>query len=313
MRRLLFVFALAAIVYPVQRNFELHGCLVPASKAAISLFGATTPFHAEGLADSRGCFRFRALAPGQYTVAVFVPGRGETRHTVDIGSRTADAKGRVSATIQLEDSLVAQEALQVRATVSARNLSIPDSARREYLEAQKKLSRRDVANAIAHLERAVAMAPEFSEAWNNLGTIAYQSHQYPSAEGHFRKALEQEPGSFEPLVNLGGVLLTEGKLQEALQYNLSAVRSRPRDALANSQLGMTYFAAGNLDLGEKYLEIAKRIDSGHFSYPQLTLAQIHLLRHERAAAAEEFRDFLRRHPDARDAGRVEELLQKLEE
>ena len=303
---------LAGSLYPVERTYELNGRIVPESPAAVSLFGAATPFHAETVADAQGRFRFRKLEPGSYTVAIFIPRHGERRETVDVGPATADARGRVTITIQAADSgLISKEVLQDRAKVSTRQLAIPGSARHEYEEAQKKLARPDVAAAVAHLEKAVQIAPQFAAAWNNLGTIAYQTRQYTRAEADFRKALDQDPGSFEALVNLGGVLINEQKLDEALSYNSDAVRARPNDALANSQLGLTYAARGNLDLGQKYLEIAKRIDPGHFSYPQLALARIHMQRDEVAAAAEEYRDFLRRHPDAPEAARVRKALADL--
>ena len=115
-----------------------------------------------------------------------------------------------------------------------------------------------------------------------------------------------------PSVNLGGVLLNEGKPSEALPYNRFAVLSRPHDALANSQLGMNYLMLGDLKSSQGYLEIAKRIDPAHFSYPQLTLARIHLSRNERDLAAQEFRDFLHRHPDAPESARVRQQLAALE-
>jgi tetratricopeptide (TPR) repeat protein len=311
-RRITCALALAGSLYAAERAFELNGRIVPASPAAVSLFGAATPFHAETVADAQGRFRFRKLDPGSYTVAIFMPGHGERRQTIDVGPGTADAKGRVAVTIQAADSsLVAHEALRDRATVSTRQLSIPPSARHEYEDAQKKLARRDVPAAVAHLEKAVQIAPQFAAAWNNLGTIAYQTRQYARAEAHFRKALIEDPESFEALVNLGGVLINEHKLDDALAYNSDAVHNRPNDALANSQLGLTYAARGNLDLGQKYLEIAKQIDPGHFSYPQLALARIHLRRNEPAAAAEEYRDFLRRHPDAPEAAGVRKALAEL--
>ena len=159
-----------------------------------------------------------------------------------------------------------------RARVSVRELSIPNEAWREYEEAQKALGRRDVPAAIAHLKRAVELAPDFSAAWNHLGTIAYQSGQYVEAEADFRKGLEAEPDAYAPLVNLGGVLINLAKWDEALEYNLRAVLKSPHDALANSQLGMSYFYSGQLDLAEKYLTAAKQLDPAHFSHPQMLLA-----------------------------------------
>ena len=311
MRSLALWLALAGSLYPAGRTYELRGHLTPESPATVSLFGATTPFHAETQADAQGRFRFRALASGQYTLAVFIPGSGEFRQTVDLSPATADSKGRLDLNIPI-DGLVSPDALPDRAKVSARELSIPESARGEFEDAQKELGHRDVAAAVAHLERAVAIAPQFSAAWNNLGTIAYQTGEYARADECFRKALEQDPGSYEALVNLGGVLLNEGKTEEALPYNRTATLRRPHDALANSQLGMSYFMLGNLESSQKYLEIAKHIDPAHFSYPQLTLARIHLLRQERAQAIQELRDFLHRHPDAPESAHVRQQIAALE-
>ena len=295
-----------------QAVYDLEGQIVPEGRAAVSLYGAITPFSSSTLADSEGRFQFRKLLAGPYTVAVFLPGLGEARQTIEVGPSLADTKGRVAVTIDIRDSkLISPEALVRRSTISTRELAIPERAHREYREAQKKLSRRDVAGAVAHLERAVKIAPQFASAWNNLGTIAYQSRDYARAEQHFRQALEQDPEAFEPLVNLGGALLSLNKLEEALKYNLYAVLSRPNDALSNSQLGMNYFYLGDLNRGQKYLAIAKTLDAAHFSHPQLLLAEIHLRRNEPEAAAGELEDFLQRHPDWPEAAKIRESMAKL--
>ena len=310
-----FIFVLAAAAFGIQpARFDLRGRILPEARAAVSLHGATTPFTSSAISDARGRFQFRDLLAGDYTVVVFVPGRGEARQTVEVGPSLAGKKGAVEVTLELPDSKFEfQDSMRRQATVSARQLSIPDEAVRQYQEAQKRLAARDSTGAVSHLQQAVEAAPQFSAAWNNLGTIAYQTGQFAEAEKDFRQALKADPGAFEPLVNLGGVLVTLQKRDEALRYNLYAVLTRSNDALANSQLGMSYFSVGNLDLAEKYLTIAKKIDPAHFSHPQLMLAEIHLRRGERAAAIEELEDFLRRHPDAPEAARIRSSLHKLRE
>ena len=305
---MLWILLLAASAAGAQETaeFELQGLIKPAGRASVTLYGATSPFAASTLAGPDGRFRFRKLLAGAYTVAVFMPRRGESRETIDIGPSLADRKGRVSITLDLKEARFVED--RRRHTVSARELSIPESARREYMEAQKLLSKRDVPGATARLERAVGLAPQFVAAWNNLGTIAYQSRDYATAEKHFRRALSEDPAAYEPLVNLGGALLTLMKAGEALQFNLYAVLSRPNDALANAQLGMTYFALGSLDLAEKYLVIARQLDPGHFSHPQLTLAEVHLRRKQYARAAGELEDFLRRHPDWTGAAKMRDAI-----
>lgn len=293
-------------------RYELRGRLVPATRALVWLHGATAPFEDSTLADDGGRFRFRDVIAGTYTLGAFVPGRGEMRRTIEVGPSQADARNRIELKVEVRDGeFESRDSLRRDAIVSARELAIPERARREYEEAEKRLSRRDVEGAVAHFERAVELAPQFSEAWNHMGTIAYQARDYQRAESCFRKALDADPAAYQPLVNLGGVSINLGKFEDALNYNLYATLTRPNDALANSQLGMSYFYLGKLDLAGKYLTAAKRIDPAHFSHPQLILAEIHLRRQDRMAAAGELAEFLQYHPDSPEAGKVKEKLAQL--
>src|SRR5260370_12131032 len=293
-------------------EFELAGQVSPETFGAVRLHGATASFTAVPERDLRGRFSFRKLLAGTYPLIAMEPGHAEVRQTVEVTPSLANSRRQVNVTIDVERSEVEWRQGQERRTkVSVRDLSIPNEARREYEEADRILARRDVAAAVAHLERAVRIAPNFATAWNHLGTIAYQTGQYVLAESHFRTALEADPSAFEPLVDLGGVLINLGKLDESLERNLDAVHQRPGDALANAQLGMVYFELGHVGLAEKYLTLAKRIDPAHFSHPQRLLAEIHMKRNERAKAAAELEDLLTRHPDLADAARIRESIARL--
>jgi tetratricopeptide (TPR) repeat protein len=309
--RYFLVLGLAARALVGQPLFELSGQFLPAGRASVSLFGTRNPFTAATVSDAVGRFSFKNLRPDDYTVAVFIPGRGEARRTVEVGPAAAGSHRRVSLTLDLKDSDFELAAPVPQYSVSTRQLAIPKAALREYQEAQKDLERRHPDAAVKRLENAVAMAPQFSMAWNDLGTIAYQTRKFDRAEECFRQALEQDPGAFEPLVNLGGVLVALHKLDEAADYNLRAVLARPNDALANSQLGQTYFALARMDLAQKYLERARQIDSAHFSHPQLLLAEIHLRRGERREAAAVLEEFLKYHPDWPAAARMRQTIAEL--
>jgi Tfp pilus assembly protein PilF len=303
---------MAAISQAADPVYELSGQVRPEAEASVTLFGATSPFHAFVMSDDSGRFAFKKLAAGTYTLAVFVPGRGEARKTVEVGPGAADSHGHVVLHLDLKDSdYVYGDIVRQEHSISARELTIPDKALHEYQESRKYLGRRDTAEAVKHLQHAVEIAPQFSVAWNELGTIAYQTQQFDRAEECFRKALEQDPKAYEPLVNLGGVLVTLGKTEDAWKFNAFAVLERPGDALANSQMGMTYFQMGDMEHASKYLEKARQLDPAHFSHPQLLLAEIHLRRGERAAAAECLEDFLRHHPDWPQAAKMRDTIESL--
>jgi Tfp pilus assembly protein PilF len=288
--------------------YELSGRIVPRSGASVSLFGTATPFAASTLADVTGHFHFKRLKPGLYSVAVFIRRRGEARRTVEVGASGADRKGRVLVTLQFRDADFVPAVSSNRYKVWVSQLSIPNRAVNEYVDAQKDLSRQDVPSAVKRLEHAVDLAPQFSAAWNNLGTIAYQSNKFDRAEECFREAVSQDPQSYEALVNLGGVLVTLRKLDEAMTYNLKAVLMRPNDPLANAQLGMAYFLLRQDDLAAKYLENTRKLDPASFTYPQLILSEIRFRQGDKSAAADVLEDFLTQHPNWPQAAKMRETI-----
>jgi tetratricopeptide (TPR) repeat protein len=296
--------ALACLV-PAIEGYELTGRIEPPAAVSVFLHGALRPYQNSTTSDEDGRFHFSKVPEGTYTLVISTEARGDLMQTVELSAGTVDSKGRLDIVLTIDAAKLESEGGRgTAAIVSATMLSIPERATREYEEAQRCLSRRDGQETVCagtHLKRAVEIAPRFTAAWNQLGTMAYQSQEYNDAEAHFRKALEADLEAFEPLVNLGGVLLNLARPREALEYNQRAVARRPNNALANSQLGLAYFYLNDQDAAEKYLKIAVHLDPAHFSHPQLTLAEIYERRGDRASALEQLRDFLRRHPDSPQA------------
>jgi Tfp pilus assembly protein PilF len=303
---------LAHAVLAAGQVFELDVQIHPEERAEVTLFGTTFPFTESTLSDEHGRFRFEKLQPGAYTLSVLIPDRGEARQTIEVGPSGADPRGRVTLDISFKEAdFLRSDALRRRHSVSMAQLAVPAKAQRRYEEARQCLARHDAEAATRNLEEAVKLAPQFADAWNELGTIAYQTRKYARAEECFREALKQDSQAFEPLVNLGGVLVTVQRPEEAWQYNAGAVALRPNDALAQSQLGMNYYELGDLDRSVAHLERARAIDPAHFSHPQLVLAEIHLRRNEKGAAADSLEEFLHYHPDWPQASRIRERIVEL--
>ena len=302
----------SAVFQKEQEKYELRGKIqkedgqpIPKVFPVIVLRGSITPFVARTQAGPGGTFKFKNLLPGMYTVVAHIPRAGYIEKTLEIGPSFADSRNRVRVELTYVPGAAASEYL-----VSANELSVPQKAWNEYEKAQISQSRWDVDAAVRHLERAVRIAPQFTDAWNNLGTIAYHSRKYAEAEHYFREALKQESDAYSPLVNLGGALLSQGKIEESLEINLQAVRARPDDALGQAQLGQSYYYLGRFDEAEEHLKRAKQLDPSHFSYPQLVLAEIYRRQGKSPAFISELEEFLEFHPDSSEAPEIRRLLQK---
>jgi tetratricopeptide (TPR) repeat protein len=297
-----------------RRIYQIEGRLEPTwfSLVMVRLNAVSSTYNARQEVYWDGKFKFKNLAAGTYSVSVMVPRLGEFRQTYSVGPSTADKNGKVKITMILNPSRANRTYTpKERFTVPVSRLSIGEKAWKEYQEAAKSLKKEDPDGAEAHLEKAIEMAPQFAAAWNMLGVIAYQQRKLDLAEERFREAERLDPLLFEPVVNLGGVLLQNGKAEEALAYNLKACERRPKDALANAQLGINYLQTRKVELAIRHLQEAKRIDPGHYTYPQLILSDLYLKMGNRIAAASELEHFLRYHPDYEMAESLRNAIRKL--
>jgi tetratricopeptide (TPR) repeat protein len=311
MLRAAIALAFACTVFAAEARYEIRGTIPLEGSASVSLHGAVTAHYIDGTVYGNGQFEFKKVPPGVYNLVITMPSRGEARRTIDVGPATAGGKKRIDLVLDLRESDFIPNPLQRLHTISKGELETPRNAQREFEAAMRDLRKPDVPAAVKRLHRAVEIAPAFSNAWNQLGTIAYQSRDFAHAEDYFRKSLQADPQAFEPLVNLGAALLSLNKLEESLSVNRDAVHNRPDDALANSQLGMVYFAMSQYDSALKYLNRASEIDPRHFSHPQLIASEIYARRNEPERAAASLEQFLRYHPDYPNAEKLRESIRSL--
>ena len=76
--------------------------------------------------------------------------------------------------------------------------------------------------AVAHLRRAVQLRPDFVAAHVNLGAILRLLKRYDEARSELRRALDLQSGNAVAHANLGGIFSTEGRVREAIaEYRLA--------------------------------------------------------------------------------------------
>jgi Flp pilus assembly protein TadD len=285
---------------------DSDGKLIRNPEPLVFLHGGTLPYNNHARVGLNGKFKFEKLLPGSYVLIVAVAGQGEMRQTIEVGPTLADKKGLIREVITFKPA-ASPDGLQV---VHKSQLTIPKAAEEELQRSQAALGKNDVESAKKHLRLAIDIAPHYAEAWNELGVVCYQTGDYPAAEQHFRRALQEDPGAYWALVNLGGALLALGKNQEALEINQRAVKRAPQDALAHAQLGKSYFYAPDYEKAEMHLRQAKALDPRHFSSPQLALADLYLLEGRYEERIRELEEYLKYHPDGHFAERVRKLLKQ---
>ena len=83
------------------------------------------------------------------------------------------------------------------------------------------------------------------------------------AEPHYHKALALEPEFKEAWINLGLAVLSQGRPDEALSCQREALRLDPESADAHNNLGMAHYAQGHIAEAESCFRAALRLRPDH--------------------------------------------------
>jgi len=227
----------AAVAAEIRVDGELTGELSDAGGLSVDIRSLDRSWPGERVfVDHKGGFNFTVPAAGSYEIRVnTIQGHTLKSEYVNVG------EFRTNVSIRLPGG----PGQGARGAVSLRRLNhkIPKQARKEFDQARKAFNRNRRDEAIAHLERAVAIDPEYMEAHNNLGVRYYERGDYDRSLVHFRRAMEIEPGAGEVVSNTAAALAALHRFAEAEQaarraITLGDTSPKARYLLALSLLGM---------------------------------------------------------------------------
>jgi tetratricopeptide (TPR) repeat protein len=92
--------------------------------------------------------------------------------------------------------------------------------------------------------RVIAVAPQSSIAYFNLGRMHEDQGNFAEGLAHYRRALEINPLNADAHYNLARLLAKRGERDEAITHYREALKIRPKDADAHNNLGLLLAARG---------------------------------------------------------------------
>ncbi len=180
--------------------------------------------------SSDGRFRLHSPANSAYTVRVVTaPGADplvEETHPWNMGD---------SMVLHLPDQKTSQP---VSGIVSLRDLQhpIPQKAIRAAIEAGRSSQAHETAKAIARLEQAIRIAPNFRDAHQNLGVQYARAGRLADALSQLRFALDIGPPTALIYSNLSLVLLNLKQFRDGEEYARKALVLEPENIQAQKLL-----------------------------------------------------------------------------
>jgi protein O-GlcNAc transferase len=175
-----------------------------------------------------------------------------------------------------------------------------EEPRYQFVTGQALQALRRWDEAVVAYQSALALQPDFLDAWNNLGICRHLSRHLPEAAGAYRHALTLAPENAGVMANLGAVLRETGSLQEAIELLQRAATLEPAITSHAVNLAIAYQDQGSFLEAERILNVALARSPADADAAFNLGNALHALGRSRAAA-ERYRQAVALRPDFAEA------------
>ena len=269
--------------------------------------------------DSSGAYGFHNLYPNPYYVVVNDDGYEPVRLRAVVEASMLSPTAMVDITLVPKKTEKAVPEMPSQPSGSNPNVidqreysaRFPKPAVKEFekgLDADRA-GRRD--EAIRHYVKAVAIAPYFYFAHNNLGSDYLSKSDFPSARKEFEEVVRLNQSDADAYFNLSNVCMLTGQLPEAREYLDEGMRRQPESPLGQFLLGSLNLRLKRLPEAESALRRAIQSDP-LMAQARLQLVNLLLQQGRKEDAESLLRDFLSAFPESSFSAQAKQVLQRLE-
>jgi tetratricopeptide (TPR) repeat protein len=281
----------------------------------------------ETFTDLAGGFTFSGLSNGNYELTA--EGDGVTFETTNVRAEvTAYGASPQTFTQNIQLRPKQTSATPRAGVVSAFKQDVPKAAR-ETLERAKKMAGQGKAElALSLMREAIKLFPEYFEARLELGNELLQTNQLEEAIKELDYARQINPRDDRTYQSFGLVLMQQQKYPVAVAVFAEASRLNPANpmnplmrALALIRQASTIDPAQSaaaasdreflLGRAEVALTQASELSDKKLTADHLSLAMFYEMKGERARAADELEQYLRKNPNVKNADSIRQAITRL--
>jgi tetratricopeptide (TPR) repeat protein len=243
--------------------------------------------------DAGGNFTFTGIPAGTYFLQASVEGFQDVSQRVDVPRSV-----RFLVFMNRKADLPPDDETPYGGShiVDLRELTIPKEAVREHEKALDDIEDGDIESAIARLEQAVELAPDFFEAHVTLAEQYRGLERFADAETQWIRAAEIRVHDAWPLVELGRMYTEQEDWGIALDILERAVDRDPKNAAGVYYFSLALYESSEYDAAETLLSDFLRRYPGTGPL-QLMLANVLIRQNRPIDAVEQIDAFLDQHPE----------------
>lgn len=320
----------AASVTRAQQGHTIRGKVrnssgVNMSQIAISLESGNGGLINQTVTNNEGDFFFGGLSDTSYVITISAPDYNPVSERVEFVRNIAPQDPGETRTVEV--TLVEKSFRSPRAGLTFAQ-DVPKAAQTSYESALRLSKQGKKAEAIAALQEAIRMFPDYFNARFVLGSEFMKAGKHAEAIAQIDQARRINPRDDRTYELFGLVLMSQGKYAVAAAVFAEAARLNALNpqyplmrgiALIEYASSISSSASSSsadeksnaLGDAEKNLTRAYELSNRRLSIVHLHLARVYEKQGDRSRAAGELEEYLRENPNAPNAGAIREGIMKL--
>ncbi len=283
-----------------------EGSHIPVSGVLVSVRSLAGGSFAGVLSDSSGHFEMRDLTPGNYEIMLEEAGYEPTQARLQLHR----PKQPVELYLRVSNLSPRRNA---HYAVSVRELKVPGRARKAFDSGLERLEKFDAAGGRTQFARAIAVFPEYYEAYYHLGVAELRLGNDKKAAEAFQKAIDLSGGRYPwAQFSLGFVLCRLGDYAEAKSVIDRGLEVDGNSAIGQVMLSIVFFGLNRLGEAEQSAREAL-LRNPRLASAYLALADVHGRRHEFTMQLHDLDAYLklaRDGPDRKLISQAREVVQR---
>lgn len=260
--------------------------------------------------DNDGNFRFNSLPAGNYYLAVKGSGNYEAENEPLIIDRIAPQGQTFNVVIYLRAPGTKKSDNKLLNNPLIAN--VPKEALKKYQTAAESVQKNDLKAAVAALDEAVRLHPDFALAYNEKGVLLLKQNELDKALESFVKAIQIKPDYFDAKLNFGFTLLNKKDYERSEMVFRDVIQQKADVPIVHMYLGMALINLKKIDAAEASLKHALSLKGGeNLALAHRYLAGIYMQKKRNAEAAAELQKYLDLAPKAADADKIRTMIADL--
>jgi tetratricopeptide (TPR) repeat protein len=280
----------------------------PAENVLVELRSGQGLREQQKITTTTGEFMFIELQPTNYHLTVDVQGYEPINEIVDLSFSSDHG---VVLDLKKRNEFASRK--EPGPAVSAHILSMPEKARNAFNDGKKKLTQgKNPKASIDEFQKAIAAAPSFYEAYEQMGAAYQQLGKPADAEQAVRKSIELSSDKYASAdFDLAFLVMGKGQYAEGEKIARHGLELEPQSWMGECALGQALLAQDRLPDAQKSAERCRALNPNSARAYRL-LAIIHLRQKDNDAAIADLDAYIKLDPDSPIGVRAKQMRDQLQ-